>query len=483
MAVVQEAFENERISADVEMSLPQAFVDYIKRMIEVFVEVLKRGKALREAFDAGALPSEFEAFLAETTGVADQTVVDRSREKTAQEVAPEMANYSIGALGDDNPYKHPRGADGKYKGAPKWVNAPNTRGGKDKAYMRLRERLYQLVKEGEAGRFWYEDSGRAVLRMFNNDVVEAEKFIELLAIYSPQATVEVNTYFALRAYIQRAVNAAKEDFAVKTGTQDDKAKAVLYDNQPWAGRKTDNFYKNIMYVLLKELPASEVAKLKLDAEVYEMLQKPVTVDMWVYRAFGFDSDALTDVAGTGAFGFAERELNLIAEELNASLPEGAAPYLPHQIQAMLWTSIKGRSETKEVKDLTEAQSMKAKDMVKVKNAQGKLVRVTQGEVFDVAVDLRKNSPRFGQWVGCKLSAENASQLWIPPGFAHGFMVLSETAEFLYKTTDYWYPEFERSLLWSDPALGIDWPLPSGFQEPKLAAKDAAASPLSKAETF
>jgi hypothetical protein len=96
MAVVQEAFENERISADVEMSLPQEFVAYIKRMIQVFVEVLKRGKALREAFDAGALPSEFEAFLAETTGVADQTVVDRSREKTAQEVAPETANYSIG---------------------------------------------------------------------------------------------------------------------------------------------------------------------------------------------------------------------------------------------------------------------------------------------------------------------------------------------------------------------------------------------------
>jgi dTDP-4-dehydrorhamnose 3,5-epimerase len=119
----------------------------------------------------------------------------------------------------------------------------------------------------------------------------------------------------------------------------------------------------------------------------------------------------------------------------------------------------------------------------IQHAQGKLVRVTQGEVFDVAVDLRKNSTRFGQWVGCKLSEENASQLWVPPGFAHGFMVLSASAEFLYKTTDYWYPEFERSLLWNDPALGIDWPLPSGFKEPVLAAKDAAASPLSKAETF
>jgi hypothetical protein len=365
------AYFRGRITEDM---IPEGFRGFFRRMAVLMADIFRRSYRLARLRAEGKLDRDFEALLAEAVGVDQQALVDRSREKTAQEVAPEVANYSIGALGDDNPFMHPRGADGKYKGAPKWVNAPKTRRGKDEAYMRLRERLYQLVKEGEAGRFWYEDSGRAVLRMFNNDVVEAEKFIELLAIYSPQATVEVNTYFALRAYIQRAVNAAKEDFAVKTGTQDDKAKAVLYDNQPWAGRKTDNFYKNIMYVLLKELPASEVAKLKLDAEVYEMLQKPVTVDMWVYRAFGFDSDALTDVAGTGAFGFAERELNLIAEELNASLPEGAAPYLPHQIQAMLWTSIKGRSETKKVKDLTEAQSMKAKDMVKVKNAQGKLVR-------------------------------------------------------------------------------------------------------------
>ena len=263
---------------------------------------------------------------------------------------------------------------GKAKGAPKWVNAPATPEGRTAAYQRLRDRLYKLVEEGEPGRFWYEDSGRAVLRMFNNDVVEAEKFIELLAIYSPQATVEVNTYFALRAYVQKALDAAKADFMVKTGAQDAKAISVLYDNSPWAGRKTDNFYKNIMYVLLQELPPAEVAKLKLDPETYAEIQKPVTVDMWVYRAFGFDSDALTDVAGTGAFGFAERELNRIAEELNTTLKPGEPPYLPHQIQAMLWTSIKGRAETKSVKDLTEQQSMKAGDMLKVKNEKGKLVR-------------------------------------------------------------------------------------------------------------
>ena len=113
-------------------------------------------------------------------------------------------------------------------------------------------------------------------------------------------------------------------------------------------------------------------------------------------------------------------------------------------------------------------------------AQGKLVRVVHGEVFDVAVDLRRSSKTFGQWVGQILSAQNKQQLWIPPGFAHGFLTLSETAEFLYKTTDYYSPEQERCLLWNDPALGIDWPLDG---EPILAAKDAAASSLASIELF
>lgn len=113
-------------------------------------------------------------------------------------------------------------------------------------------------------------------------------------------------------------------------------------------------------------------------------------------------------------------------------------------------------------------------------AQGKLVRVVQGEVFDVAVDLRKSSKTFGQWVGVHLSAENKKQLWVPEGFAHGFVVLSETAEFLYKTTDYYAPEYERSLLWNDPALGIKWPIDGQL---KLAAKDAAALTLDNADVF
>jgi dTDP-4-dehydrorhamnose 3,5-epimerase len=116
----------------------------------------------------------------------------------------------------------------------------------------------------------------------------------------------------------------------------------------------------------------------------------------------------------------------------------------------------------------------------IAHPQGKLVRVTKGEVFDVAVDLRRSSPNFGRSAGVVLSAEKKNQLWIPESFAHGFLVLSEAAEFLYKTTDYWYPEHERVLLWNDPALGIGWPLAS---EPQVAQKDAAGKMLAECDTF
>ncbi|HNS57407.1 MAG TPA: dTDP-4-dehydrorhamnose 3,5-epimerase [Nitrosomonas europaea] len=116
----------------------------------------------------------------------------------------------------------------------------------------------------------------------------------------------------------------------------------------------------------------------------------------------------------------------------------------------------------------------------IQQPQGKLVRVVQGEVFDVAVDLRKSSPTFGRWVGQVLSAENKHQLWIPEGFAHGFVVLSDTAEFLYKTTDYYAPAHERCLLWNDPVLNIQWPL--GIA-PVLSAKDTQGKPFNEVEVF
>jgi dTDP-4-dehydrorhamnose 3,5-epimerase len=116
----------------------------------------------------------------------------------------------------------------------------------------------------------------------------------------------------------------------------------------------------------------------------------------------------------------------------------------------------------------------------IKQAQGKLVRVVAGEVFDVAVDLRRTSPTFGQWVGEILSAENKKQLWVPPGFAHGFLVLSDHAEFLYNTTDYWAPEYERYIVWNDATLAIDWPLAG---KPILSEKDAHGVLFSAAEVY
>ena len=117
----------------------------------------------------------------------------------------------------------------------------------------------------------------------------------------------------------------------------------------------------------------------------------------------------------------------------------------------------------------------------IRQPQGKLVRVVRGAVFDVAVDLRRSSPNFGQWVGIELSEDNQRQLWVPPGFAHGFLVLSECADFLYKTTDYYAPEFERCIAWDDPSIGIEWPLVGEL--PLLAKKDQLGLPLLQAECF
>jgi dTDP-4-dehydrorhamnose 3,5-epimerase len=116
----------------------------------------------------------------------------------------------------------------------------------------------------------------------------------------------------------------------------------------------------------------------------------------------------------------------------------------------------------------------------IRQPQGKLVRVVRGAVFDVAVDLRRRSPSFGRWEGVELSEDNHRQLWIPPGFAHGFVVLSESADFLYKTTDYYAPEHERCLAWNDPAVGVEWPLDGA---PQLSAKDRDGRALADCEVF
>src|SRR6187455_524027 len=118
----------------------------------------------------------------------------------------------------------------------------------------------------------------------------------------------------------------------------------------------------------------------------------------------------------------------------------------------------------------------------IRQPQGKLVRVVRGQVFDVAVDIRRSSPTFGQWVGVELTEDNYRQLWVPPGFAHGFYVLSDTADFLYKTTDYYFPDLERSLLWNDPAIAVSWPIEADVS-PIVSAKDKIAPKLTDAELF
>ena len=139
----------------------------------------------------------------------------------------------------------------------------------------------------------------------------------------------------------------------------------------------------------------------------------------------------------------------------------------------------------EVEFVQDNHSRSARDVLRglhyqLQQPQGKLVRVVRGAVFDVAVDIRRSSSHFGRWVGIELSEDNHRQLWIPPGFAHGFLVLSDSADFLYKTTDYYAPEHERAILWNDPSIGIDWPLTTA---PLLSAKDKAASLLADAAVF
>ncbi len=140
---------------------------------------------------------------------------------------------------------------------------------------------------------------------------------------------------------------------------------------------------------------------------------------------------------------------------------------------------------REVRFVQDNHSISARNVLRglhyqVKQPQGKLVRVVSGEVYDVVVDMRRSSPTFGRWVGERLSADNRRMLWVPEGFAHGFVVLSERAEFLYKTTDYYAPEHERTLLWNDPRVGVKWP--AGI-DPVLKPKDAAGTPLAQAEAF
>ena len=313
--------------------------------------------------------------------------------------------------------EYDRFEDGRFQGAPlrKFQAGMLSEGEKpsedpltEKDVENLEERLKKLTVEGAVGRFWYEDAAKKILEITNGDVVEAEKLIALLAIYSPQTGVQVNTYFAIRGYEQHANNVSREDYKVKTAVQDNKARAVLYDNKDWVGRKTDNFYKNIMFHIVQEATPEQLKAMRIDTAFLEDIQQPVTVDMWVYRALGYDTIGLTDKEGKGPFGFSEKMINRITYSLNQNLAEGEPRYEAHQVQAMIWTAIKARSEDKAVKKKTEAESIAAGDLVRRGQerifTKRKVTKMVKGKKKEVMSDAPSERDHQRRWTENALAA-------------------------------------------------------------------------------
>jgi hypothetical protein len=242
-------------------------------------------------------------------------------------------------------------ADGKYKGAPDWVK-------NRKDLNRVRKLMRKLTMEGEVGRFWYEASSRAILERVNGDFASADKFIQLIAIYSPQANVDVNTGFAIRAWNQFVQGVKREDFKVKTEQQDKKARAVLYDEVPFEGRKTSSFYLNLVNWIVRTYPEAE-AQMAIDDELREKMDHVVTVDMWMLRAYGYDNEGASDDKGTGMYSFVENDLRRLAANLNRGLGAKDHAWQPWQVQAAIWTAMKARYEDPAVKAATWRESYKA----------------------------------------------------------------------------------------------------------------------------
>ena len=237
---------------------------------------------------------------------------------------------------------------GKFLGTPEWVKTARDLG-------KLRTLLRKLTKEGNPGRYWYEDSALEALRITNGDYVQAEKFIGLLAIYSPQTGVFPNTGFAIKAYTQWKNG---EKVNVKTDIQDEKATAWLEQGKDWGGRKVNSFYLNLMKELLTSADAVTLEKLALPDDVVSEIDA-ATVDLWVLRAMGYELDAAGGSEGlAGKYSFSENEIRRLAGVLNSELQQGERRWLPHQVQAALWTAIKGRYEVPTVKKKTIEESVK-----------------------------------------------------------------------------------------------------------------------------
>ena len=260
-------------------------------------------------------------------------------------------------------WEPPTTSAGKYLGAPEGVV--------DQASLNsMRRRVRSKLVEGEKGRFWYEESAKAVLKLVGGDPILAEKFIQIIAIYSPQATVNVNTTFALRAWDQWNRGVPRNKFKVKTKAQDQKAIDVLYDGKPFDGRKTNSFYANLITHILNTHP-EYVVDMQLDASTLSEINKIATIDLWMYRAFGYKRESAGDDKGTGAYSFAENEVRRLVDRLNAELKPGEKQWTSFQVQAAIWTAMKARYEDPSVKKKTWAISIK-KGWATLENGKKKL---------------------------------------------------------------------------------------------------------------
>lgn len=253
------------------------------------------------------------------------------------------------------------------KGAPEGVTSRNLHV--------TRALVRKFTREGKGARFWYRDTARTVLKLVQGNVVDADKFIQLLAIYSPNTALGPNTMAAVKVWNQYKNGAKSEEIHAATEDRDNKARAVLFESGKWDGRKTNSFYLNIMHEIVATATAGEIAQLNIDKSLLDAISKPVTVDVWMLRAFGYDNHSATDDLGTGKYSFVENEIRRVTAELNQKLDDDQK-WLPHEVQAAMWVSIKGRYEIPSVKKMTNEQSIKKKYTVMEKDPKtGKKVPI------------------------------------------------------------------------------------------------------------